>query len=326
MIVTTSVRESDWRNLLGTLDDPNIFQSPEMAHVFQESEGYRSLVLGALRQEELVALLSVAIINYGPRGLPVVGTRTVATGGPIGDPAAFPVLTDRLDQLLSRSSELVQFRNLRPPSDVASMVSRGYEWQDHLNYVVEIAKGEESVLKGMSKGRRYNIRLADRDGVSLVELTPERIVDAYRMLEETYKRARMPLARISLFQRAHAVLAPKGKLWALGAIREGTLCAAIFVLSWDGTAFNWYNGSTDLGWRTHGNEWLVWQSMRVAMEHGCIRYDLGGAGRPGSVYGPGEFKKHFGGMEINPGRFEKRYHPWISRLTTAAFGLWRDIY
>src|SRR5439155_1667344 len=38
-------------------------------------------------------------------------------------------------------------------------------------------------------------------------------------------------------------------------------------------------------------------------------FDFGGSGRVGEAYGPGEFKRRFGGREVRPGRMFAVYHP-----------------
>ena len=67
----------------------------------------------------------------------------------------------------------------------------------------------------------------------------------------------------------------------------------------------------------------MWEVLRRAIRAGCTAFDFQGAGAPGEAYGPGEFKRRFGGAETNPGRFEKVYRPLTLKVSKIAYELWR---
>jgi len=296
-----------------------------MFKVFQGTRGYSPKIFAASVNGRIHALVVSVLITYiGTRRIRFA-SRAVIPGGPLGNPDCFRPLLAAHDQAIRKVALMSQIRNIQPPSSKRPIENAGYRWEDHLNYVVDLTPGEEGLLKAMSRSRRKNLSRADKAGPRLVQLGASDYERAYRVLERTYRRARVPLADPSLFQNAFQILLPLGHLWAVGAEWNGRLCAVRLVLKWNGYLFDWYAGSTEEGRSIHADEWLVWQVLLEGLRKGCHTFDFGGAGRPGENYGPGEFKRRFGGEQLNVGRFEKTYHPLTLRLASVTYGIWRKI-
>jgi serine/alanine adding enzyme len=323
--VLTEVPEAAWREFLSWAPGASIFQSPEMARVHERTNGYRPIVVAVASGNEIQALLASTVISYGPGRLSRFTARAVATGGPLGTPEAFPALLAAHDGLAGRLALLSQIRNLEPPADRAPFESAGYRWEDHDNFLIDLGKGEEGILREMAHSRRKGVARAERSGIDVVELGPRDVDAAYALLETTYARSGVPLAHKTLFVTAFEILAPKGHLWVLAALHEGIPCAVRFVLRWGATLYDWYAGSNDDARTIRADEWLVWQVFRKGITEGCGTFDFGGAGRPGEPYGPGEFKRQFGGTPFNPGRFEKVYRPLTLKATKAAYAVWQRL-
>lgn len=323
MMVATNVPDTTWSSFLDSQPESSIFQSPALNRVYEKTVGFRPFVVAAESQAEIRALVSGAIVSYSKGRLAPLASRAVVIGGPLGEKSSFPAVLEALDRLAGKSALCTQIRNLRELSDRSVFEPLGYQWEDHLNYIIDLDQSEESLWRGMSKARRKAIERADRNGLNLIELNHEHLGSVYDLLRETYSRAAVPLADCSLFENAMEVLGPSGQLWAVAALQGDTPCAARFVLRWKRTLFDWYAGSSDLGRTSHADEWLVWQVLRRGIQQGCVEFDFGGGGPPGSGYGPGEFKRRFGGTSINPGRFQKVYWPLTMRLSKVAFEAWR---
>ena len=323
MMLATNVSDATWSTFLDSQPGSSIFQSPALNRVYEKTVGFLPFVIAAESQAEISALLSGAIVSYSKGRLAPLSSRAIVIGGPVGEKSSFPAVLTALDQLASKSALCTQIRNLREPSDRSVFESLGYHWEDHTNYIIDLNQPEDSLWGGMSEARRKAIERADRIGLKLIELKADQGHSAYDLLRETYSRAAVPLADYSLFENAMDVLGPSGQLWAFAASLGGTVCAARFVLRWKRTLFDWYAGSSELGRTNHADEWLVWQILLRGSQRGCVEFDFGGAGPPGTGYGPGEFKRRFGGTSINPGRFQKVYRPLTMRLAKVAFEAWR---
>ncbi len=325
MEVTADIPERAWSDFLDRAPGASPYQSPALMQVYARTDGFRPYVLAVEGPREIRALLAFVIVSYFGGPIPKLASRSLAVGGPLGEADAFPALFAAQDTIAGRATVLSQIRNLVTPQDKPIFEAAGYTWQDHLNYIVDLRGGESSILRRMFKGRRKHIASADRSGIELLEARSSNISIVYELLKQTHARAKIPLAPRDLFEHALDVLAPRGQLWCLLATFEGTPCAARLVLRWKDVIYDWYAGSSDSGKAHHANEWLVWQILKRGIEENCKAFDFGGAGAPREVYGPGEFKREFGGARTNPGRFEKEYHPLALKASMTAYRIWRKL-
>lgn len=323
--VLTEVPEVQWREFLDRVPGASIFQSPELRRVHESTKGYRPVVVAVAAGNEIQALLASTVISYGSTKLSRFTARAVAIGGPLGTPSAFHALLAAYDTVAGKLALLSQVRNLEPPSERGPFEEAGYSWEDHLDYLIDLSRGEAAVRAGMSKERRKGIAHAERSGLELVAVGSSEMPRCYGLLKETYSRAGIPLVHPSLFEAARKILGPAGQFWALAAAMDDVPVAVRLLLRYRETLFDWYAGSSEHGRSAHADEWLVWQTIRKGIDAGCTRFDFGGAGRPGAKYGPGEFKRRFGGVAINPGRFEKVYHTIATKFALKAYDAWRRL-
>lgn len=317
--------EDRWHSFVNRAEDGNVFQSPELARVYKELPSCRTMSYAVEDHGELVAVLSAVVTSYGFEKLPRATSRAVVVGGPIGELSAFPLLLKAFHRDARAVTLCSQIRNLKPPADRSIFEAEGYHWTDHLNYILHLGVGETVLLKTMSKGRRRGIEIAQSSGLRLGTLSGEDLEVTFGLLRDTYQRARVPLASRLVFASAFSNLLSSRILHAYAALQDDDLCAVRLVLEWNGVLSDWYAGSSERGRELHADEWLVWQVLREGIRGGCSTFDFGGAGEPGKGYGPGEFKRRFGGTQINPGRFDSVYHPLAFRAADAAFRLWRGL-
>ena len=325
MEVTTSVTVPAWTDFLEAVPGSNIYQSPELMEVYARTNGYRPGVVAVCGADGIRALLAFVLVSYARGHLPKFATRSLIVGGPLGDTSAFPKLLAAHESIAVHQAVLSQIRNLHSPSDRSVFKAMGYTWEDHLNYVIDLKSGESVLLSKMSKSRRKSIAGADRSGLHLLENPNPGLDMVYRLVQETYSRAKILLAPRSLFESALSLLLPRGHLWCVCAAVGESSCAVRLVLRWKNTLYDWYAGSSELGRQYHADEWLVWQILKRGIAEGCTQFDFGGAGDPRETYGPAEFKRRFGGGTINPGRFEKAYRPIALKAVKAAYVLRRRL-
>ena len=325
MELTTSVAVPAWTDFLETVPGSSIYQSPGLMQVYANTDGYRPGVVAVEGSRGIRALLAFVLVSYAGRRLPKFATRSLIVGGPLGEASEFSKLLAAHESLAIHQAVQSQIRNLSPPADRAVFEASGYEWQDHMNYMIDLTEGESTLLDRMSKSRRKSIAGAERSGIQLLESGSPDVIAVYRLLQETYSRVKVPLAPRKLFETALSPLVPRGQLWWFIAVVGGSSCAVRLVLRWQNTLYDWYAGSSELGRTHHADEWLVWQVLKRGVEEGCTLFDFGGGGPPEKAYGPAEFKRRFGGQATNPGRFEKAYCPIALKAVRSAYSLARKI-
>jgi serine/alanine adding enzyme len=343
--ITRQLDERAWRDFVATQSGTNIFHTPEMTEVFARAQGHRASTwgvtdaIGAL--QALFVPVEVTLGDHLPRlarGLTrTLTSRAVAYGGAAcaGGEAGSRALGELL-AAYRRQAAHVLFTEVRHLSDAfdtrAALRAAGFAHERHLNYLIRLDRPEAELWAALSRSARQRIRSGERKGVVVeaVAATPDargsdEAGEAYRLLDQVYRRARVPLADRSLFDAAVSVLGPRTMCHLVTARLAGEVIGARFVLLHKGRMIDWYAGSDRSFAAFSPNEVLVWHVLRWGREQGFDLFDFGGAGRPDEHYGPREFKAKFGGELVDFGRDVLVHTPMRLRLSRATYGVSRRL-
>ena len=172
--------------------------------------------------------------------------------------------------------------------------------------IVDIKRNEEEILARMKQKTRYNIRLAEKKGVTVRAW--DEIESFHRMMFLTGERDGFGIHSREYYQRAYELLHPKGMGELLLAEYEGKPLAALFVARNGNRAYYLYGASTDEERNRMPTYLLQWEAMKWAKAHGCKEYDLWGVPdedeatleadfekRQAGLWGVYRFKRGFGG-------------------------------
>lgn len=174
--------------------------------------------------------------------------------------------------------------------------------------LVDLDCSEDTLLARMHHKTRYNIRLAERRGVEVVEGSRADLVEWYALYVETMTRnamAPLPLAHFEtlLDERAEGSASPV-RVRLLLAEHEGKILAGMLLALAPTRATYLYGASS----RTHRElmapSALQWAAIRLAKAHGCRDYDMLGAAPRGDqpehpLAGVHRFKLGFGGHLVH---------------------------
>lgn len=172
--------------------------------------------------------------------------------------------------------------------------------------VVDIRGNEEEILARMKQKTRYNIRLAEKKGVTV--RTWEDIEAFHKMMLLTGGRDGFGVHSLEYYRRAYELFHPKGMCEILVAEYEGKPLAALFVARYGHRAYYLYGASTDEERNRMPTYLLQWEAMKWAKARGCEEYDLWGVPdedeatleadfetRCDGLWGVYRFKRGFGG-------------------------------
>ncbi|HKG54919.1 MAG TPA: peptidoglycan bridge formation glycyltransferase FemA/FemB family protein [Anaerolineales bacterium] len=189
--------------------------------------------------------------------------------------------------------------------------------------IVDIKRNEEEILARMKQKTRYNIRLAEKKGVTVRAW--DDIESFHRMMFLTGERDGFGIHSREYYQRAYELLHPKGMGELLLAEYEGKPLAALFVARNGNRAYYLYGASTDEERNRMPTYLLQWEAMKWAKAHGCKEYDLWGVPdedeatleadfekRQAGLWGVYRFKRGFGG-ELKRARqaIDRVYNPLL---------------
>lgn len=171
---------------------------------------------------------------------------------------------------------------------VASLGVKGWHFsgeqiQFRNTALLDLAASEDQLLANMKQKTRYNIRLADRKGVSVRVGTPDDYGLLYRMYAETSVRDGFAIRDEDYYQTVfttfpHPTLDENTPcVEPLIAEVEGETVAAVVIFRFAKRAWYLYGMSRDAHREKMPNHLLQWEAMRRAKEAGCTTYDLWGA-------------------------------------------------
>ena len=172
--------------------------------------------------------------------------------------------------------------------------------------IVDIKGSQEEILVRMKQKTRYNIRLAEKKGVTVRAW--DDIKSFHKMMLFTGQRDAFGVHSLKYYQRAYELLQPKQMGELLVAEYEGKLLAALFVARNGKRAYYLYGASTDEERNRMPAYLLQWEAMKWAKSRGCGEYDLWGVPdedeatleanferRNDGLWGVYRFKRGFGG-------------------------------
>jgi lipid II:glycine glycyltransferase (peptidoglycan interpeptide bridge formation enzyme) len=218
------------------------------------------------------------------------------------------------DFMLHHSAFILSKHNIQPPRTL----------------VVNIQGTEDDLLARMKQKTRYNIRLAEKKGVTVRPW--EDLAAFHRMMQITGGRDRFGVHSLEYYRRAYELFHPAGMAELLVAEYEGKPLAALMVFARGRRAWYVYGASNDEERNRMPTYLLQWEAMRWARSKGAEEYDLWGVPdedeetleahfteRSDGLWGVYRFKRGFGGqLKRSVQALDRIYHPLLYKLY-----LWR---
>lgn len=196
--------------------------------------------------------------------------------------------------------------------------------------IVDIARTEDEMLARMKQKTRYNIRLAEKKGVTV--RVWDDIPAFHKMLLVTGGRDGFGVHSLEYYRRFYELFHSKGMCELLLAEYEGRPLAALMVARSGKNAYYLYGASTDEERNRMPTYLLQWAAVKWATARGCETYDLWGVPdedeavleanfekRRGGLWGIYRFKRGFGGeLRRAAQALDRVYNPLLYKLY-----LWR---
>jgi peptidoglycan pentaglycine glycine transferase (the first glycine) len=187
---------------------------------------------------------------------------------------------------------------------VAALEGRGWRFSPEQvqfrNTVVLDLQPEESALLAVMKPKtRYNIRLAQKHGVSVREGAEQDLPLLYRMYAETADRDSFVIRSEEYYRDVWGAMMRAGRARPLIAEVEGLPVAALILFHFAARGWYLYGMSRALHREKMPNHLLQWEAMRWLKHRGAAAYDLWGApdafNESDPMWGVFQFKTGFGG-------------------------------
>jgi serine/alanine adding enzyme len=317
-------RHAGWDAFVAAHPQGTIFHTAAIIRAWEATPGLEPLSLAAVNASGEILAMLVSVQVKTLNAIPSMSSRAIQFATPLrvcghGGEAALSELIRLHDEHMRSRSLFVEVRCVHPPAcEKTPLLKSGYTLCDYINYEVDLSRSEEELWKSVDKGMRQKINSSFRKGVEIVDdESPAGVARMYTLLEESYRRARVPLAAFELFEAVLKHLPPESVRIRTAVYKQHPV-ASIISLIHAGRIFSWYGGTQ----RIPGLSpfaCIVWDDIRWGCEHGLSVYDFGGAGWPNEAYGPRRFKASFGGSEVRYGRYRATYSPIRLRLAELAY-------
>jgi lipid II:glycine glycyltransferase (peptidoglycan interpeptide bridge formation enzyme) len=202
--------------------------------------------------------------------------------------------------------------------------------------LVDLNGDEDSILGRMKQKTRYNIKLAQKNGVTVRPSADLQVF--YRLMQVTGGRDKFGVHSLAYYQRAYDLFHTRNSCELLLAEFEQEPLAALMVFAHGKRAWYLYGASSSEHRDRMPTYLLQWEAIRWARDHGCTQYDLWGvpdadentletefAQRSGGLWGVYRNKRGFGGqLRRAAGPWDRVYSPlayrlynwWISRRSS----------
>lgn len=208
----------------------------------------------------------------------------------------------------------------------SSMLLSPYNIQPPRTVIVDLKVPEDEILSRMKQKTRYNIRLAEKKGVTVRAW--DHIGAFHKMMLFTGKREGFGVHSLDYYERAYDCLHPKQMGELLLAEYDGKPLAALFVARNASRAYYLYGASTDEERNRMPAYLLQWEAMKWARARGCKQYDLWGVPdedeatleanfekRQDGLWGVYRFKRGFGGRLRRAAQaMDRVYNPLLYRM------------
>lgn len=167
--------------------------------------------------------------------------------------------------------------------------------------LLDLTKTEDDLFKNMHLKHRYNIRLAQKNGVIVdkaKDLTDFEVF--YELFKSTSLRQKYYVHPKTYYQKIWETLFPKGMCHILTAKHNGKALASWMLFSYQNVLYYPYGGSSDKMHNLFPSNLLGWEVMKFGKELGCHTFDMWGAARnpndkSNAWWGFTNFKLKFGG-------------------------------
>jgi peptidoglycan pentaglycine glycine transferase (the first glycine) len=185
-----------------------------------------------------------------------------------------PILLDRGWRF---SAEQIQFRN---------------------TMLIDLTRSEDDLLAAMKPKTRYNVRLAQKKGVTIRLGDLSDLDRLYQLYAETAQRDGFIIRPIDYYRDAWGSFIRSGLAQPLIAFVEQEPVAGLILFRFADRAWYMYGMSSNLHREKMPNHLLQWEAMRWSKMQGCAVYDLWGApdelNESDSMWGVYKFKDGLG--------------------------------
>ena len=306
---------------------------------FRSSIGTEVLRFGVFDGSNLLATLQLTL-HPVPRTDKTVGYVAKGPVIPANPDVVFPALIDGIKSLAPKYNlifvklepailetpqwlKLLQDQGLKKSRDVLYA-----EW----NFLLDLKPTEAEILAKMHPKWRYNIRLAERKGVQVVEGTANELQHFLNLQHQTMKRQGFIQHPDDYYLKWFEFFSQRGMAKLLLSQYQGQVLAAWLLLQFGTTLYYPFGASSDSDRNVMPVHLMVWRAIQIGKHLGLQTFDLWGADNPDPkarhrFWGTHQFKLGFGPELVHYlGTYDLPLNRRWYRMFTLGYGPFIKVY
>lgn len=168
-------------------------------------------------------------------------------------------------------------------------------------FILDLKPSEEELLANMRPKTRYNIGVAGKKGVTVVEDTTEAgLSDYLRLLSETTKRQKFYAHDQEYFRKMWEALSGSGMMHIFKAMYQGKALVVWIVFVFNNKLYYPYGASSRDNREVMASNLMMWEVIRYGKQEKCTSFDMWGSLGPDPnpkdpFFGFHKFKEGYGG-------------------------------
>jgi hypothetical protein len=275
--------------------DRSVFQTLPWLDFVAETQRAEPVVAAVLHQGAAIGWFTGAVVRrfgIGLLGSPLPGWGTSYMGFTMDVEIPTPTLLAALRRFAWYELHCVHLELMDRALPTEAAPVRGFRMAPFCGYELALGEPDETLLAGMTRSGRRDVRRALRNGIEVEEVDPAGgrgfASEYYGQVSEAFaKRGLRPAYGVDRVEAAIRHLHPTGDLLLLRArTPDGEPAATgLFPGRRGGTAFYWMGGSHRRLQPLLPNEALMWHAIRTWRDRGAVRFDFGGGGVHKGKYG-----------------------------------------
>lgn len=201
--------------------------------------------------------------------------------------------------LIQLEPNVISTENLKLKIENLGLVPSAHPLFTKYTFILDLTKSEEELLKNMHPKTRYNIRIAQKHNVKIVEDNSDEAFEEYlKLTKETTKRQKF----YAHSERYHRLMweTLKGKIAHLFLAKyKNKILAAWIVFVYKDNLYYPYGSSSEEHRETMASNLMMWEIIRWGKNKGLKKFDMWGAlgSKPDEKdpwFGFHRFKKGYG--------------------------------
>lgn len=168
------------------------------------------------------------------------------------------------------------------------------------SFWLDLNKSEDELLKNMHQKTRYNLRLAEKRGVKIIEDNSENgFLDYWSLMEETTKRQGFYAHTKSYHEKMWNEMKNSGMGHLFKAVYEGKVLTTWILFVLNGVLYYPYGASSNENREVMASNLMMWEAIRFGKKNKCKLMDMWGSMGPepdekDPWYGFHRFKQGYG--------------------------------